>query len=266
MKKIAIELFGQLRMWDAQNLYKLESFLLENKISVYYFGTFWDDEYTNSYVDKGVFKSFKKLQLLDEPEYHGSDLTKYFLSLQKSIEQRKQYQSESNVEYTFVIHARNDLEYLFAEGSYAKEARETALKNLLKLIEENSDTPCVFLKDEEREDKKRIDDKFIISNVLGANSLIDAYDKLSDFEYHVSLYHAIQLCGCKLIKIPLFFGWEAIRHQIFVKAKFDDGFCAPEIISKSNIRGDVRKYVKTIQDTQTLKDEIIRLDSYRIRN
>ena len=49
-------------------------------------------------------------------------------------------------------------------------------------------------------------------------------------------------------------------------AKFDDGFCAPEIISKSNIRGDVRKYVKTIQDTQTLKDEIIRLDSYRIRN
>ena len=120
MKKIAIELFGQLRMWDAQNLYKLESFLLENKISVDYFGTFWDDEYTNSYVDKGVFKSFKKLQLLDEPEYHGSDLTKYFLSLQKSIEQRKQYQSESNVEYTFVIHARNDLEYLFAEGSYAK--------------------------------------------------------------------------------------------------------------------------------------------------
>ena len=266
MKKIAIELFGQLRMWDAQNLYKLESFLLENKISVDYFGTFWNDEYTNSYVDKGVFKSFKKLQLLDEPEYHRNDLTKYFLSLQKSIEQRKQYQSENNVEYTFVIHARNDLEYLFAEGSYAKEARETALKNLLKLIEENSDTPCVFLKDEEREHKKRIDDKFIISNVLGANSLIDAYDKLSDFEYHISLYHAIQICGCKLIKIPLFFRWEAIRHQIFQKAKFDDGFCTPEIISKSNVRGDVRKYVKTIQDTQTLKDEIIRLDSYRIRN
>ena len=67
MKKIAIELFGQLRMWDAQNLYKLESFLLENKISVDYFGTFWDDEYTNSYVDKGVFKSFTLLSNTIEP-------------------------------------------------------------------------------------------------------------------------------------------------------------------------------------------------------
>ena len=64
----------------------------------------------------------------------------------------------------------------------------------------------------------------------------------------------------------MFFDCDAIRHQIFKKAKFFDGFFTPEIISKTNKKGDVRKYVKTIQDTQTLKDEIIRLSSYRIRN
>ena len=75
----------------------MESFLLENKISVDYFGTFWDDEYTNSYVDKGVFKSFKKLQLLDEPEYHGSDLTKYFLSF------KKVYNKENNIKVKVML-------------------------------------------------------------------------------------------------------------------------------------------------------------------
>tara|TARA_A100001201_G_scaffold12664_1_gene16140 strand:+ start:330 stop:1121 length:792 start_codon:yes stop_codon:yes gene_type:complete len=257
MKKVAIELFGQLRMWDAQNLYKFESFLLENKISVDYFGTFWDDEYTNSYVDKGVFESFKKLQLLDEPEYHGNDLTKYFLSFKKSIQQRKQYQSENNVEYTFVIHARSDLEYSFDDGSYDK------LENLLKLIKENSDKPSVFVTDVERIRTDQLDDKILISNVMGANALMNTYDTLPEFPYHKSLMDAVKLCGCEMIRHPVFFCYNLIRHKICNSFNFNDGFFTPEISSKTNTRGDVRQYIKTIQDTQTLKDELIRLNSFR---
>ena len=257
MKKVAIELFGQLRMWDEQNLYKLESFLLKHKISVDYFGTFWNDEYTNSYVDKGVFESFKKLQLLDEPEYHDNDLTKYFLSLQKSIQQRKQYQSENNVEYTFVIHARSDLDYLFDGGSYDK------LENLLKLIKENSDKPSVFVTDVERIRTDQLDDKIFISNVMGANALMDAYDILPEFAYHKSLMDAVKICECELIRYPLFFCYNLLRHQICNSLNFKDDFFSSELFSKNNTNGDVRKYIKTIQDTQILKDELIRLSSLR---
>ena len=47
MKKIAIELFGQLRMWDSQNILDLKEYLNSKDIAVDIFGTFWDDEYTN---------------------------------------------------------------------------------------------------------------------------------------------------------------------------------------------------------------------------
>ncbi len=51
--KIAIEFFGQLRMWDIQDgLEILENFFNEEGFSVDFFGTFWDDDYTNSIVDK----------------------------------------------------------------------------------------------------------------------------------------------------------------------------------------------------------------------
>jgi len=257
MKKVAIELFGQLRMWDEQNLYKLESFLLKHKISVDYFGTFWNDEYTNSYVDKGVFESFKKLQLLDEPEYHDNDLTKYFLSLKKSIQQRKHYQSENNVEYSFVINARNDLKISIDNASDEK------FENLLKLIKENSDKPSVFVTDVERIRTDQLDDKIFISNVMGANALMDAYDILPEFAYHKSLMDAVKICECELIRYPLFFCYNLLRHQICNSLNFKDDFFSSELFSKNNTNGDVRKYIKTIQDTQILKDELIRLSSLR---
>jgi len=61
--KIAFEFFGQLRMWDIQDgLENLKNFFNEEGFSVDFFGTFWDDDYTNSLVDKGEFGNFKSLQ------------------------------------------------------------------------------------------------------------------------------------------------------------------------------------------------------------
>ena len=254
MKKIAIELFGQLRMWDEQkNLEELENFLNKEGFSVDYFGTFWDDEYTKSFVDKGAFENFKCLQLLDEPEFKSYDLKKYFYSLKKSVEQRKRYQTEHNSKYEFIIQSRPDIKYYFNKNS------SKFLKELVELLDK-IDEPCVFL-NKKWDMKLKPEDKFIISNELGANSLSNAIDKLSTFTYHTSLYEAINLLVGNFYYINLFFRYYLIRYDVISEYNFDDLFTHDSVISSTNPQGFVRNYLKTIQDTTILTKEIERLQN-----
>lgn len=260
MKKIAIELFGQLRMWDEQkSLEDLENFLNKEGFSVDYFGTFWDDKYTKTYVNKGAFKNFKSLQLIEEPiitdevERRNPTLRKYFHSLKKSVKQRKRYQTEHNSKYEFIIQSRPDIKYYFHPDS------SKFLKELVELLDK-IDEPCVFL-DKKWDMKLKPEDKFIISNELGANSLSNAIDKLSTFTYHTSLYEAINLLVGNFLEIKMFFRYYLIRHDVISEYNFDDFFTHDSVISSTNPQGFVRNYLKTIQDTTILTKEIERLQN-----
>jgi|TARA_R100000081_G_scaffold13038_1_gene5204 hypothetical protein len=252
MKQIAIELFGQLRMWDIQDsLSELETFFNEEGFSVDFFGTFWDDEYTNSYVDKGAFKHFKSLQLLQEPNFDRYTLKKYFYSLKESVRQRKEYQSKQNINYEFVIQSRPDLEFIVNDTDSS-----TRLKELMILLKKYTDTSCVFTKIRRNQ---RVDDKFILGNELAANKLGDSFDKCSDFKYHRGLYYAIKELVETIDESKLFFGINLYRHKIQEELNFDDDRFDISCITSTNKTGFIRNYLKDIQDTNELISEMKRL-------
>jgi len=252
MKRIAIELFGQLRMWDIQDSFsKLEAFFNEEGFSVDFFGTFWDDEYTNSYVDKGAFEHFKSLQLLQEPNFDRYTLKKYFYSLKESVRQRKEYQSKKNINYEFVIQTRPDLEFIL---NYKNSP--TQLKEFMTLLEKYTDTSCVFT---EVFRNQKVDDKFILGNELAVNKLGDSFDKCSDFRYHHGLYYAIKELVEIIDESKLFFGTNLYRHKIEHELNFDDNRFDVSCIDSTNRVGFVRNYIKNIQDTNKLISEMKRL-------
>ena len=250
--KIAFEFFGQLRMWDIQDgLENLKNFFNEEGFSVDFFGTFWDDDYTNSLVDKGEFENFKSLQLIEEPEIDDVGLQKYFHSLKKSVEQRKQ----TNTEYKLIIQARPDLKFKLDGDSSSK------FKNILKLLEENGDVPMVFLDRQLSHPSRteKIEDKFIVSNELGANALSHAIDECDDFTYHIGLHYAIEKLVVNVVDIEIFFRVKLFRHALLNESNFDDDFNHDSLVDDKNLDGYVREYLKTIQDTSILKKEIERL-------
>ena len=250
--KIAFEFFGQLRMWDIQDgLENLKNFFNEEGFSVDFFGTFWDDDYTNSLVDKGEFENFKSLQLIEEPDIDDVGLQKYFHSLKKSVEQRKQ----TNTEYKLIIQARPDLKFKLDGDSSSK------FKNILKLLEENDDVPMVFLDRQLSHPSRteKIEDKFIVSNELGANALSHAIDECDDFTYHIGLHYAIEKLVVNVVDIEIFFRVKLFRHALLNESNFDDDFNHDSLVDDKNLDGYVREYLKTIQDTSILKKEIERL-------
>jgi len=250
--KIAFEFFGQLRMWDIQDgLENLKNFFNEEGFSVDFFGTFWDDDYTNSLVDKGEFENFKSLQLIEEPDIDDVGLQKYFHSLKKSVEQRKQ----TNTEYKLIIQARPDLKFKLDGDSSSK------FKNILKLLEENGDVPMVFLDRQLSHPSRteKIEDKFIVSNELGANALSHAIDECDDFTYHIGLHYAIEKLVVNVVDIEIFFRVKLFRHALLNESNFDDDFNHDSLVDDKNLDGYVREYLKTIQDTSILKKEIERL-------
>ena len=253
MKRIAIELFGQLRMWDIQDSFsKLETFFNEEGFSVDFFGTFWDDEYTNSYVDKGAFEHFKSLQLLQEPNFDRYTLKKYFYSLKESVRQRKEYQNKQNINYEFVIQTRPDLEFFVN-----KAESPTQFKQFMTSLKKYNDTSCIFIKT--RSGTTNVDDKFIIGNELAVNKLGDSFDKCSDFRYHYGLYYAIKKLVDKIDESRLFFGVNLYRHKIENEYDFDDSGFDVSCITPINTSGLIRYYIKNIQDTNELLSEIKRL-------
>ena len=256
MKRIAIELFGQLRMWDMQDSFsKLETFLNNEGFSVDFFGTFWDDEYTNSYVDKGAFEHFKSLQLLQEPNFDRYTLKKYFYSLKESVRQRKEYQNKQNINYEFVIQTRPDLEFIL-ENEY--DLSSSRFKEFMVSLKKHTDTSCVFTKI--AHGTTRVDDKFIIGNELAANKLGDSFDKCSDFRYHHGLYYAIKKLVDRIDESngsKIFFNTNLYRHKILEELNFDDDM-------HTNDKGFIREYLKDIQDTSILKGEIERLGDIKL--
>ena len=243
MKKIAIELFGQLRMWDSQNILDLKEYLNSKDIAVDIFGTFWDDEYTNRTLDLSS-NIFKKLQLLEEPERDTADLFKYFYSLSNSIKQRKIYQTKHNINYDFIIHSRNDLEFTMRHNA------DELLNNLFDLLNNNKNHPSIFICNEPRSSEDNIDDKIFIGNNLGSDNLENSFDKLKSydkFRYHTSLWHAIKLCNCFLFRVPLFFWFNILRTKFFQEYNFKPKDHHEEA------------YLKSIQDTSLLKDKISNL-------
>ena len=250
--KIAFEFFGQLRMWDIQDsLENLKNFFNEEGFSVDFFGTFWDDDYTNSLVDNGEFENFKSLQLIEEPKIDDVGLQKYFYSLKKSVEQRKQ----TNTEYKLIIQARPDLKFELDGDSSSK------FKDILKLLEENGDVSMVFLDRQLSHPSRteKIEDKFIVSNELGANALSHAIDECDDFTYHIGLHYAIEKLVVNVVDIEIFFRVKLFRHALLNESNFDDDFNHDSLVDDKNLDGYVREYLKTIQDTSILKKEMERL-------
>jgi len=167
------------------------------------------------------------------------------------VEQRKQ----TNTEYKLIIQARPDLKFKLDGDSSSK------FKNILKLLEENDDVPMVFLDRQLSHPSRteKIEDKFIVSNELGANALSHAIDECDDFTYHIGLHYAIEKLVVNVVDIEIFFRVKLFRHALLNESNFDDDFNHDSLVDDKNLDGYVREYLKTIQDTSILKKEIERL-------
>jgi len=125
--KIAIQLFGQLRMWEDQEYLKpFISFLKEQASSVDVFGSFWNDEYSQQNINKYNTDIFTEYELVPIPDKIFKGLWRWGYCLLKSRNLRYRYQFKNNKRYDLVIMMRPDL--------YIKIAKPELLERFLNSI------------------------------------------------------------------------------------------------------------------------------------
>ena len=108
-KKIAFQLFGQLRFWpeSTNTIIPFIEKLKKDGHSVDIYGTFWDDEYAQKqFIPRPKIDIFKKLNLIQEPDDIAPlTLEKYYCSLTQSNLCR----SNEGINYDLIIAMRPDL-------------------------------------------------------------------------------------------------------------------------------------------------------------
>ena len=178
--KFAIEVFGQLRLWEIQSsLPKLKSFLVDNGFEIDTYGTFWNDDYTRNLFNNNKLSFFDKLNLIDEPPFEYGTLKKYYYSLKHSTQQRKQ----SNKSYDIILQCRSDLN--FALDNDAVEL----LKEFKTTVLSNKDTPTTFINEMTTWRGQdlgppgfKLDDRHFWSNEKAANLIGSTYDEFIKLE------------------------------------------------------------------------------------
>lgn len=221
MKRISIELFGQLRWWEVQKT--LGSFI--NKLNEFgyqvdTYGTFWKDNYSVKHLQEGNLNLIDNLQLIKEPIIRPGSLIQYYYCLRESVEFRKKF----NKEYDFYIIARPDLKFEDKSGS------EVLFNNFIETWSKVN-KPTVFHLDRIQEDTKRMEDKILIANKEALDILADLYTTYVDadgnafykLEYHRSLGKYLIEKEVDILEMDRWFDYTLLRHDLQAELDFDDG-------------------------------------------
>lgn len=237
--KFAIEVFGQLRLWEIQSsLPKLKSFLIDHNFEVDTYGTFWNDEYTLNMFKNKKLTFFDKVNLIDEPPFEYGTLKKYYYNLKYSTEQRQ----ASNKSYDIVLQCRSDLNF-----ELDADASELIFK-LKTLLVEYKDTPTTFINEMTTWRGQglgppgfKLDDRHFWSNEKAANMIGSTYDEFIKLEkpvdniregifcYH-NFHKVIDHFNINTVFLDKMFSCPALmRWTILKKLKFKDSELAKHI-------------------------------------
>lgn len=230
---IAVQVFGQLRMWEDHEIGIVEyteepimgshykeffKFLKTHADSVDVFGTFWDDEYARENVNNGKFDYFTELELVPIPEVIYKGLWRWGYCLMKSRNLRKKYQNQTNKTYDLVIMMRPDLRISAKEEKVYKEFLDT-LKNKQMIYR------TWFQKEISNSSIKPfdVDDKVIYATEEAADLFCLGFNHLhNNIESHLhSAYHTDPICYVKLFNLLVspfnivapFADFDLIRHH-----------------------------------------------------
>jgi len=255
-KKVAIELFGEMRFWDYSNFAPLVELCNENDLDVEMLGTFWNDEYTR----KQDLSCFKKLQLINPitPKKRHT-LEPYFYSLRSSNKQRLEHQRATNTEYLFIMAGRTDVTFNInnASSERFKQLIESCNNNnfpwVSHLSNRKPDVHAISTVDE----GTWFEDKFFIMNEYGLNTLSDYYDSTLSrqadsndayviFRYHRSVGLAIIANNVKILEYPIPFTPNLIRHTII-----------NELNLTREQEESIRHKIKEFQDYSKLKQFLV---------
>jgi hypothetical protein len=257
-KRIALQLFGQLRFWPEQKtIIPFVDKLRDAGYLVDIYGTFWNDEYTMNLNTHGKLDIFSKLNLIEEPD-NAKPLTleKYYYCLSQS----NLYRSKEGIDYDLIIAMRPDLNI-----KVTKDINN--FENIFNILEQVNNKPVIFhVNDKIQRPEDWVDDKIIIANPVGIdklNNIYSDYDISKDvelgnkslyFRYHNSL--CLHIAKLDILQIDSS-EWEMpivlnlIRHALLMEMKFDDGFFYKK--SKSDLKEFwARDIAKTFQDYNSL--------------
>lgn len=199
--KVAIEIFGQLRLWDKNNFDLLIKLFNDKGFEVDILGTFYNDEYTKK-QDLSCFTKVQLINILETSKRYT--LERYFYSLSQSYEQRKKYENETGVEYQFIVACRSDIHMRINEDTYDYFDR---------LIENTKHLPGPWINHQSVKapnlDDTWFNDQIFICNDKTLEIFKDFYydnknvgdnNKQQVFRYHKSLGKIILVKGIKIIK------------------------------------------------------------------
>jgi|TARA_B110000046_G_C12993232_1_gene398811 hypothetical protein len=257
-KRIALQLFGQLRFWPEQKtIIPFVDKLRDAGYLVDIYGTFWNDEYTMNLNTHGKLDIFSKLNLIEEPDNaEPFTLEKYYYCLSQS----NLYRSKEGIDYDLIIAMRPDLNI-----KVTKDINN--FENIFNILEQVNNKPVIFhVNDKIQRPEDWVDDKIIIANPVGIdklNNIYSDYDISKDvewgnkslyFRYHNSL--CLHIAKLDILQIDSS-EWEMpivlnlIRHALLMEMKFDDGFFYKK--SKSDLKEFwARDIAKTFQDYNSL--------------
>lgn len=257
-KRIALQLFGQLRFWPEQKtIIPFVDKLRDAGYLVDIYGTFWNDEYTMNLNTHGKLDIFSKLNLIEEPDNaEPFTLEKYYYCLSQS----NLYRSKEGIDYDLIIAMRPDLNI-----KATKDINN--FENIFNILEQVNNKPVIFhVNDKIQRPEDWVDDKIIIANPVGIdklNNIYSDYDISKDvewgnkglyFRYHNSL--CLHIAKLDILQIDSS-EWEMpimlnlIRHALLKEMKFDDGFFYKK--SKSDLKEFwARDISKTFQDYNSL--------------
>lgn len=199
--KIAIEIFGQLRLWDKRIFDSLIKLFKDKGFEVDILGTFYNDEYTKK-QDLSCFTKVQLINILETSKRYT--LERYFYSLSQSYEQRKKHENETGVNYQFIVACRSDIEMKINERTY---------DDFDRLIENTKHLPGPWINHQSVKDPNLEDtwfnDQIFICNDKTLEIFKDFYydnknvgdnDKQVVFRYHRSLGRVILVKSIKIIE------------------------------------------------------------------
>ena len=259
-KRIALQLFGQLRFWPEQKtIIPFVDKLKDDGYLVDIYGTFWNDEYTRNLNTHGKLDIFSKLNLIEEPDNAlAFTLEKYYYCLSQSNLCR----SKEGIDYDLIIAMRPDLNIITKKnmGKFG---------NIFNILEQVNNKPVMFhVNDKIQRPDGWVDDKMIIANPVAIDKLNNIYsdydiskdvewgNKNSYFEYHKSLLShikkldIIEIYGSEW-KARYSFEFNLMRHRLHKEMNFEDGSYVDGVF--------LREKAKTFQDYNSLVSWIERM-------
>jgi hypothetical protein len=247
---IAIQIFGQLRMWENVDQYKdFINFLKTQAESVDVFGSFWHDEYSRTNYNEDKFDFFTDLELLPIPKIIYQGLWRWGYCLIKSRNLRKKYQNRTDKTYDFVIMMRPDLRIKIGE--------EKTLGSFLSTLKNKQMIYRTWFQKEISNSSVKpfdVDDKVFYATEESADLFCLGFNHLhnnTESPFH-SAYHTDPICYVKMFNLLVspfniiapFANFDLIRHHYLKDIKLTTEPQYDEELKKVKTLDEVKNIVK----------------------